>query len=474
LLKSTHRRNLPYTSSDKEDTWDALSDLDAGTESGTVRLIYAETEAVAEDSGEDGRSWNREHLWPKSHGVGYTGADFTDIHHLRPSDTNVNSARGNKYFSNCGVVADLDECRSPAHQEAAATTATDSQVWLPPESVRGDIARSLFYMEYRYCGEDGDPDLELTDCPTSVSDTKLAYRSQLLQWHIEDPVDEAERARNHRACERWQGNRNIFVDFPELVSSLYGEAQSQSGSNGYLCPDVDISRAPTNGPISDDSICKSLKAGDVQVVGLHSDSPDEVALVALEDLPYGLELFLTDNGWTGSSFRGSEGTAKLLVPSGGISKGAIFGFGPESSLAYANAWSKSGNLALSATGDSVIVYCKLPDSSYNFLAALTYDGSWVDGEIDSNSSVLPPGLGNANTALSHKDNYKYIGPRKGSKNDLIKYIAKSANWSGFNSVQSFSFGQFSVSSSSANLKNYFLLPAICVFTIILANNYLQI
>lgn len=312
LLQSTHRNVLPYTSS-REDTWDALTDLDAGREAGKVQLIYSDGEAIAFVPGE-ARAWNREHLWPKSHGVGFSGADYTDIHHLRPADVNVNSARGNKYFAACGVVNDMEDCRSPAHPEADDSTATDSKVWLPPVNVRGDIARALFYMELRYTGEGNDPKLELTDCPTALSDEKLGYLSQLLQWHQDDPVDQAERDRNQRACERWQGNRNVFIDFPELVSSIYGDPEPiNSADGGYKCNITETPTMPPSMSLVDTNACTDLHAGDVQIIGVHSDSPDEIALVALEDLQDGLELFLTDDAWTGSSFRGSEGTMKVRL-----------------------------------------------------------------------------------------------------------------------------------------------------------------
>lgn len=307
LLRSTHRNVLPYTSN-REDTWDALMDLDPGSQAGTVKLIYSDREAQGEAPSGQSRTWNREHLWPKSHGVGYDGPDFTDVHHLRPADVNVNSARGNKYFGACGIVEPLDTCRSPGHSEASESTSTDNEVWLPPTEVRGDIARALFYMELRYSGVGSDPNLELTDCPTEVSDTKLAYLSQLLEWHQNDPVDEAERNRNSRVCERWQGNRNIFVDFPDLVGKLFGEPANPNQSNGYECPLQESTPPPTSlGPSS----CSSLMAGDVQVIGVHSDNPDEIALVTLVDLPAGLELYLTDNGWTGTEFKTSEGTVKV-------------------------------------------------------------------------------------------------------------------------------------------------------------------
>lgn len=309
LLKTTHRNVLPYTSN-REDTWDALMDLDPGSQPGTVKLIYSDHEPQGAAPSGQSRPWNREHLWPKSHGVGFDGADFTDVHHLRPADVNVNSARGNKYFAACGIVEPPNSCRSPAHAEAAATTSTDNEVWLPPTEVRGDIARALFYMELRYSGVGGDPRLELTDCPTEVSDTKLAYLSQLIEWHQADPVNEAERNRNNRVCERWQGNRNIFVDFPDLVGELFGEPADPNQSNGYECSLGDSTPPPTSSPLGSGS-CTTLTAGDVQVIGVHSDNPDEIALVTLVNLPAGLELHLTDSGWTGTEFQTSEGSVKV-------------------------------------------------------------------------------------------------------------------------------------------------------------------
>ena len=43
LLKSTHRNRLPYTSTNF-DAWDALIDVDIGSSTDTVRLIYKETD----------------------------------------------------------------------------------------------------------------------------------------------------------------------------------------------------------------------------------------------------------------------------------------------------------------------------------------------------------------------------------------------------------------------------------------------
>ena len=74
----------------------------------------------------------------------------------------------------------------------------------------------------RYSASDnGGSDLELTDCPTTMN--QMAHLSVLLQWHKDDPPLIQEQERNNRVCERWQGNRNPFVDYPELAAHFFGE-----------------------------------------------------------------------------------------------------------------------------------------------------------------------------------------------------------------------------------------------------------
>jgi endonuclease I len=146
LLKDTHLRVLPYTSSSRVDVWDALVDLDAGVSfPNSVHLIYRDVDVSSKEYGTPS-TWNREHLWPKSLGVGYSGPDYTDIHALRPSDWNVNSARGNLFFGDC----DPQCTYRPATSEAAPDTAKNDDVFLLPANVRGDVARALLYMELRY------------------------------------------------------------------------------------------------------------------------------------------------------------------------------------------------------------------------------------------------------------------------------------------------------------------------------------
>lgn len=330
LLLVTHRRVLPYTASDNtdedaDDVWNALIDLDAGPTSDfpneTVQLMYSDGVPVPAFPHGTASTWNREHVWPSSRGVGNNGATFTDVHHLRPADWNVNSARSNLYFGNCFSTDNVDmDCQSPAAPEAGSDTSKNSHIFTPPVSSRGDIARALFYMDVRYSSANNfGVDLKLTDCPTldanveeEIEKPEMAYLSILLQWHIDDPVDSMETNRNDRVCSRWQGNRNPFVDFPDLVKLIF-----DTTSNGSLNCTADLSPThpylpnDTNQPTLEPSLSpttlrvtnnvsasfRMVQPGDVLIVGTQSDNPDWVALVALHPIPATTQLFLTDNAW---------------------------------------------------------------------------------------------------------------------------------------------------------------------------------
>jgi len=156
-------------------------------------------------------TWNREHIWAKSHGFpNQRQHAHTDFHHLRPADKSVNSDRSNYDFQTGGTPnGECTECK-----EGDGT-------WEPPDKVKGEIARMMFYMAVRYEGNDDSetPDLELVDRATG-KDPNFGYLSTLLEWHCKFPVSDSERRRNDKV-HSWQGNRNFAIDRPEFVESIW-------------------------------------------------------------------------------------------------------------------------------------------------------------------------------------------------------------------------------------------------------------
>lgn len=196
--------------------WDALKETDEDPNNkNNVILFYSGVSRSKNSNGGNSGQWNREHTWAKSHGdFGTSKGPGTDIHHLRATDVQVNGLRGNLDFDNGG--SPVNGCNG------CFTTATSFE---PPNRVKGDVARILFYMATRY--EPGDSvDLELNEKLNNGKNPYHGKLSVLLQWHLEDPVDEVERKRNN-VIQQWQGNRNPFIDHPEWVNLIW----KQSGSS---------------------------------------------------------------------------------------------------------------------------------------------------------------------------------------------------------------------------------------------------
>lgn len=157
-------------------------------------------------------TWNREHLWAKSHGFSNMGdIAYSDIHHLVPADRTINGSKGAKDFDWGG-----------APDEEAPDSYTDYDSWEPRDEVKGDLARAMFYMAVRYEGDDDTYDLELVE-ETGTYGPRLGRLSTLLEWNELDPPDKYERARNDMIYEKFQHNRNPFVDHPEYARLIWGE-----------------------------------------------------------------------------------------------------------------------------------------------------------------------------------------------------------------------------------------------------------
>ena len=60
----------------------------------------------------------------------------------------------------------------------------------------------------------------------------------------------------------------------------------------------------------------TLSAGDIAIVGFHSDNPDNFAFLLLVDIEAGTEITFTDSGVkTDGTFRGGEGAQKFTAGS---------------------------------------------------------------------------------------------------------------------------------------------------------------
>ena len=217
LTKNTHSTRYSYDA-----LWTQLRYTDEDPDdANNIIQLYTGWSIPKTHSGGGTTEWNREHTWSKSHGdFGESIPAGTDLHHMRPCDATVNSAKGNKDFDEGGSPY-IDASPYPGYSGNTGNYITGSS-WEPRDEDKGDVARMIMYMAVRYEGTDTSYDLEIVDHTDTALDNEPYYGklSTLLQWHVEDPVDAWEIRRNDRIFER-QGNRNPFIDHPEFAQYLW-------------------------------------------------------------------------------------------------------------------------------------------------------------------------------------------------------------------------------------------------------------
>lgn len=163
---------------------------------------------------------NIEHSFPKSWWGGTTNQAYKDLFNLMPCEQKINSSKSNYAM---GVVTTAKTDNGCTKVGTGMAGKTSANLWEPADQWKGDFARSYFYMvtaysDFEWAGE-GLKMLERDEWPTLQ---EWAYKL-LLKWNKQDPVDSIEIARNE-AVYGIQGNRNPYVDFPNLAEYVWGDS----------------------------------------------------------------------------------------------------------------------------------------------------------------------------------------------------------------------------------------------------------
>jgi endonuclease I len=232
-------------------TWVALQDIDEKNTTNKDEIIpfYSRNNRTIEkkdcQSGSNGKDlWNREHVYPAGRFLTRDEKEyikkleqlveeeperekafaFTDLHHLVASDYSVNSARGKLDFGNVEQDDDIgaDDCKDCKKSK--------DEYWEPGDNEKGQVARILFYMDLRYESE-SELDLSLVTNKTTGLSFSLGDKTALLKWHCAHNVSDEEITRNNKV-QNWQGNRNPFIDYPELVEKIYGKTCDSDEDSG--------------------------------------------------------------------------------------------------------------------------------------------------------------------------------------------------------------------------------------------------
>lgn len=146
--------------------------------------------------------YNTEHVIPQSW-FNKRQPMKSDMHHLFAENSNCNSFRSLHRFGS------IDRTSDDTKKYVRSKCGIRTDEIFEPEAGKGILARAVLYFLARYPGEVGDHVRE-----NGPEDLEL-----FLEWHRMSPPTAYERRRNF-LIQLLQGNRNPFIDYPELASKI--------------------------------------------------------------------------------------------------------------------------------------------------------------------------------------------------------------------------------------------------------------
>lgn len=228
---------------------------------------------------DNGSTWNREHVWCRSLSGGLFGYEYagSDIHHIRPTISSINSTRNNGLFTdrdNCGNISlteyiyngsELSEYKG----KSTGCYRSGSSYFEPSDISKGDVARILMYLYMHYSNEvtvnkDSSKkyigSLIITNICYTSDKTPQAAWDMLLEWNEIDPVDELERNRNNY-CASVTGVRNPFIDNSGYANAIWGDGTlpDQGGDTPEPVKNVTITFDCNNGSFANGSTTASYE-----------------------------------------------------------------------------------------------------------------------------------------------------------------------------------------------------------------------
>ena len=241
--------NDGYTPLTYSANWDNNRDADEDLYNhDEVNLVYSSStlpKSLTYKSGNGG--WQREHAFCASLMTGTTTGvatntkgRATDFHNLFASFDSGNTSRGNKNFGYAN--------KNNASYQDRGDYSFDNKNFEPSNDDKGRLSRAIFYMGVMYSKSENSSYQPLTieEDYVTYDSANCAFAignlSTLLEWNNFD-VDFSEYQHNESVYSYInpidkvaQGNRNPFVDYPELAQYAFGALKDEPGDLKNLMP----------------------------------------------------------------------------------------------------------------------------------------------------------------------------------------------------------------------------------------------
>lgn len=161
---------------------------------GTVCSVYSTKSCVTTAGVPSPKVMNIEHTWPQS--AGANGDAKSDLHHIFPVESSVNSIRSSLPF------CEVQDIKWTKENSKRGYSQFQEHCFEPPHEHLGNVARALFYFSIRY--------------QKPIDQNQEFF---LRKWNKEDPIDQEEIERNN-AIEVFQNNINPFIEDASLADKI--------------------------------------------------------------------------------------------------------------------------------------------------------------------------------------------------------------------------------------------------------------
>ena len=338
------------------DLWDAYPYTDAGSDGYYIDMYstckYNHSSTHVSGASNVGEGINREHSFPKSWFGGEVYPMYTDLMMIIPTDGFVNQRRSNYPYGVCaGGTTYTNEDMGVTMLGKLGTSTYNgytATVFEPDDEYKGDFARIYFYMVTCYKSVVGSwPGSGQLDYETNGYKAFSNWSLQLLlEWHRADPVSAKEIARNEAVYKSidhgkdyGQGNRNPFVDHPELAEYIWGTKQHEVWTDGGDIPQPIVKEVPVMLSVDETAVESNAfradwtSGGDVSSYTLKVNRQQESGAVLLmtenfsnvnvytdgyTDIGESLDEYTDNPGWTGFKVYTAPGQSLKLGTSSAV------------------------------------------------------------------------------------------------------------------------------------------------------------
>ena len=275
---------LAYGGKGEGYTWAGFAATDALPD-GTVRDRYSFKQRLLNGL-QAIQGMNIEHIWANSWWGHTVNNAYCDLFNLYPADGEANGRKSNNPIGVVDGRVAYDNGMTRVGKSSSYRADSLITAWEPADMWKGDFARTYFYMAtvYQHMRDEWQTaEGLLTIDPASWQTMRPWVYELMMKWAAEDPVDDIERDRNEVICQI-QGNRNPFVDIPQLADFLWGD---NTESVFYIDPLS--TKAELFVPIEDENIDFGLQA--LSIPKTHSIA------VRGRNLPDGLTAMIEGEGF---------------------------------------------------------------------------------------------------------------------------------------------------------------------------------